>query len=160
MLQSLVNGYNSNLLNLYHKSHEEAMNSECRFILFPMTTPAYYDKKITKSPRPVHWTIMVFDKIERNWKFYNSIRTRSSSINRDVYFKNAQSVVDDAEKYWSSKVNDSYDANHWARTKKNKMLYQTTSPQQLPGSLDCAVIVMYIMGCYIEGKPIAEELSK
>ncbi|KAH7859797.1 hypothetical protein Vadar_005584 [Vaccinium darrowii] len=98
---------------------------QARFLLFPLVVQS-------------HWTLVVLDKDDGNWKFYNSILRR---VGKDIYC----GATDNLRKVVADYLNE-------AGTKANvtdKVEIENDSPQQATGSVDCGIIVISIMKKYL-----------
>ncbi|GMP43217.1 hypothetical protein CsSME_00012666 [Camellia sinensis var. sinensis] len=144
-------------VSLFDKHIETAWRNY-RFLHFPINTGGN-----EKSTHGNHWTLLVLDKQDNLWRFYNSLRPRRDDA-EDKYFKDAKQLQDyvenflkaclerDAQSQPSFKLinsqNTSYDFE-----------YVNNAPQQESDSLDCGIFVCYIMKQYSKHEPISSKLS-
>ncbi|XP_028109996.1 ubiquitin-like-specific protease 1C [Camellia sinensis] len=102
-----------------------------------------------------HWTILVIDIEEASWKFYNSMRPRGA-MPKDPHFNAANQVREIIEKY----VKDEYQT----LIHPDKFQQQTeniiNTPQQENTSLDCGILVCYIIRQYVSNNNIMPTFSK
>ncbi|CAL5350096.1 unnamed protein product [Camellia sinensis] len=144
-------------VSLFDKHIETAWRNY-RFLHFPINTGGN-----EKSTHGNHWTLLVLDKQDNLWRFYNSLRPRRDDA-EDKYVKDAKQLQDyvenflkaclerDAQSQPSFKLinsqNTSYDFE-----------YVNNAPQQESDSLDCGLFVCYIMKQYSKHEPIKSKLS-
>ncbi|CAL5438179.1 unnamed protein product [Camellia sinensis] len=144
-------------VSLFDKHIETAWRNY-RFLHFPINTGGN-----EKSTHGNHWTLLVLDKQNNLWRFYNSLRPRRDD-EEDKYVKDAKQLQDyvenflkaclerDAQSQPSFKLinsqNTSYDFE-----------YVNNAPQQESDSLDCGLFVCYIMKQYTKHEPISSKLS-
>ncbi|KAF7148998.1 hypothetical protein RHSIM_Rhsim03G0108200 [Rhododendron simsii] len=94
-----------------------------------------------------HWTLLVLDTEEGSWKFYNSKRPRTGV---DSNCEVAVQLKHQLETYWKSKTLG------LVCTQDCQSIEQVeTSPQQGDSSLDCGVIVCYIIRQHMRNESIA-----
>ncbi|CAL5351050.1 unnamed protein product [Camellia sinensis] len=144
-------------VSLFDKHIETAWRNY-RFLHFPINTGGN-----EKSTHGNHWTLLVLDKQDNLWRFYNSLRPRRDDA-EDKYVKDAKQLQDyvenflkaclerDAQSQPSFKLinsqNTSYDFE-----------YVNNAPQQESDSLDYGLSVCYIMKQYSKHEPISSKLS-
>ncbi|GMQ10992.1 hypothetical protein CsSME_00053783 [Camellia sinensis var. sinensis] len=103
-----------------------------------------------KEEKPYHWTLLVFDTELDEWRHYNSLRPRHNR--EDPYLKDAKKIIT----YVDSKL-----ANKTKRGRRKfaNLVSVKDSPQQRPTSVDCGIIVCYIMRQIIRDEPIANSME-
>ncbi|KAI7990616.1 hypothetical protein LOK49_LG01G02977 [Camellia lanceoleosa] len=111
-----------------------------RYLLFPI-----FNEK--------HWTLLVLDTENGSWKFYNSMTPSTKTDNH----------LNEANKL--RKVIEKYLQHHNPKVIERNKFHEETEiamncPQQLDHSLDCGVIVCYLMREYVCNKDIFPNLTK
>ncbi|GMP85760.1 hypothetical protein CsSME_00038800 [Camellia sinensis var. sinensis] len=93
---------------------------------------------------PIHqnfnWTILVLDIEEASWKFYNSMRPRGA-LPKDPHFNAANEVRQIIEKYIKHENPTLIHPAKFEQQTNNVI----NSPQQDDTSLDCGILVCYII---------------
>ncbi|KAG5530982.1 hypothetical protein RHGRI_025809 [Rhododendron griersonianum] len=84
-----------------------------------------------------HWTLLVLDNEEGSWKFYNSMMER---IGVDAHCKAAEQLKNQVESYWKSTRDGLLTTQDC-----EPIVTVQDCPQQEDSSLDCGVIVCYII---------------
>ncbi|GMP94245.1 hypothetical protein CsSME_00043771 [Camellia sinensis var. sinensis] len=104
-----------------------------------------------KEEKSYHWTLLVFDTELDEWRHYNSLRSRDNR--EDPYLKDAKKIIT----YVDSKL-----ANKTKRGRRKfaNLVSVKDSPQQRPTSVDCGIIVCYIMCQIIRDEPIANSMEE
>ncbi|KAG5515137.1 hypothetical protein RHGRI_036245 [Rhododendron griersonianum] len=99
-----------------------------------------------------HWTLLVLDNEEGSWKFYNSMMERTGV---DAHCKAAEQLKNQVESYWKN-------ARGGLLTTQDCEPIVTVQdcPQQEDSSLDCGVIVSYIIRQYYRSEEIEPTLRK
>ncbi|KAL7116798.1 hypothetical protein ACP275_03G028200 [Erythranthe tilingii] len=93
-----------------------------------------------------HWTVLVLEKSEGDYKFYNPLIARSN-IN-DSYIQDANLLKDAVDKTGRyHKLDLPYD---------EKVVLMNNVPQQKSDSVNCGVVVCYIVRQYFENKIITK----
>ncbi|CAL5332074.1 unnamed protein product [Camellia sinensis] len=87
-----------------------------------------------------HWTILVLDIEEASWKFYNSMRPRGT-MTKDPHFNAANEVREVIEKYIKDENPTLIHPDKFQQQTENVI----NSPQQEDTSLDCGILVCYII---------------
>ncbi|KAG5553292.1 hypothetical protein RHGRI_011227 [Rhododendron griersonianum] len=95
-----------------------------------------------------HYTLLELDTIDQEWRFYNSIRRQGR---RDKYCEATATLRNNVTNYINQHSNK--------KIKTSAKLLNNT-PQQEPGSVDCAVVVAYIIRQKLMKQPIQSDLSK
>ncbi|KAI8535746.1 hypothetical protein RHMOL_Rhmol10G0197700 [Rhododendron molle] len=80
-----------------------------------------------------HYTLLELDTIDQEWRFYNSIRKQGR---RDKYCEATANLRKNVTNY----INQ-----HCKKKIKTSAKLLNNAPQQEPGSVDCAVVVAYII---------------
>ncbi|CAL5322638.1 unnamed protein product [Camellia sinensis] len=111
-----------------------------RYLLFPI-----FNEK--------HWTLLVLDTENGSWKFYNSMRP---STETDNHLNEANKVRKVIEKYLHHHNPKLIEGNKFHEETEIAM----NCPQQVDHSLDCGVIVCYLMREYVCNKDIFPNLTK
>ncbi|CAL5392707.1 unnamed protein product [Camellia sinensis] len=111
-----------------------------RYLLFPI-----FNEK--------HWTLLVLDTENGSWKFYNSMRP---STETDNHLNEANKVRKVIEKYLQHHNPKLIEGNKFHEETEIAM----NCPQQVDHSLDCGVIVCYLMREYVCNKDIFPNLTK
>ncbi|XP_058179445.1 uncharacterized protein LOC131298146 [Rhododendron vialii] len=97
-----------------------------------------------------HWTVLVQDREEGTWRFYNSFRPRRG---RDCHFEPAKKLKKIVEEYEERNSNGLVSTQDF-----REIVSVRSSPQLISGSLDCGVIVIYIMQRVLWDKEIESNL--
>lgn len=137
-----------------------------RFLVFPMNSLG--NRPRVKNSNPYHWTILFYDIHEQEWKHYNSLRKRNGA---DPYLQDAITVKNYVEQFMRHR--------HAGKTKQPSFnlfsspatLFQShdfnaritlaqDAPQQFATTVDCGIIVCYIMGKLANHESIPPLLSK
>ncbi|KAF7154009.1 hypothetical protein RHSIM_Rhsim01G0158000 [Rhododendron simsii] len=93
-----------------------------------------------------HYTLLELDTIDQEWKFYNSIRRQGR---KDKYYEATASL------------NVTNYINQRCKKKiKTSAKLLDNAPQQETSSVDCAVVVAYIIRQKLMKKPIQSDLTK
>ncbi|KAF7143205.1 hypothetical protein RHSIM_Rhsim05G0009200 [Rhododendron simsii] len=99
-----------------------------------------------------HWTLLVLDNEEGSWKFYNSMMERTGV---DAHCKAAEQLKNQVESYWKSTRDGLLTTQDC-----EPIVTVQDCPQQEDSSLDCGVIVCYIIQQYYRNEDIAPILRK
>ncbi|XP_058185093.1 uncharacterized protein LOC131302450 [Rhododendron vialii] len=95
-----------------------------------------------------HYTLLELDTIDQEWRFYNSIHRQGR---RDKYCEATANLRKNVTNY----------INQQCKKKiKTSAKLVDNAPQQEPGSVDCAVVVAYIIRQKLMKKPIKSDLTK
>ncbi|XP_058185659.1 uncharacterized protein LOC131302883 [Rhododendron vialii] len=95
-----------------------------------------------------HYTLLELDTIDQEWRFYNSIHRQGR---RDKYCEATANLRKNVTNY----------INQQCKKKiKTSAKLVDDAPQQEPGSVDCAVVVAYIIRQKLMKKPIQSDLTK
>ncbi|KAG5564092.1 hypothetical protein RHGRI_000314 [Rhododendron griersonianum] len=99
-----------------------------------------------------HWTLLILDNEEGSWKFYNSMMERTGV---DAHCKAAEQLKNQVESYWKN-------ARGGLLTTQDCEPIVTVQdcPQQEDSSLNCGVIVSYIIRQYYRSEEIEPTLRK
>ncbi|KAI8549332.1 hypothetical protein RHMOL_Rhmol06G0017300 [Rhododendron molle] len=95
-----------------------------------------------------HHTLLELDTIDEEWRFYNSIRKEGR---RDKYCEATANLRKNVTNYINL---------HCKKKIKAFAKLLNNAPQQEPGSVDCAVVVAYIIRQKLMKKPIQSNLTK
>ncbi|KAI8562844.1 hypothetical protein RHMOL_Rhmol03G0067000 [Rhododendron molle] len=95
-----------------------------------------------------HYTLLELDTIDEEWRFYNSIRKEGR---RDKYCEATVNLRKNVTNYINL---------HCKKKIKASAKLLNNAPQQEPGSVDCAVVVAYIIRQKLMKKPIQSNLTK
>ncbi|KAI8567782.1 hypothetical protein RHMOL_Rhmol02G0148600 [Rhododendron molle] len=95
-----------------------------------------------------NYTLLELDTIDEEWRFYNSIRKEGR---RDKYCEATANLRKNVTNYINL---------HCKKKIKASAKLLNNSPQQEPGSVDCAVVVAYIIRQKLMKKPIESNLTK
>ncbi|GMQ00841.1 hypothetical protein CsSME_00047735 [Camellia sinensis var. sinensis] len=125
---------------MLNKMMPEAMKE--RYLLFPIH-------------QNFHWTILVLDIKEATWKFYNSIRPRGT-MTKDPHFNAANEVREIIQKYIKDEYPTLIRPDKFQQQTENVM----NTPQQEDTSLDCGILVCYIIRQYVSNNNIMRTFSK
>ncbi|KAH7833202.1 hypothetical protein Vadar_004062 [Vaccinium darrowii] len=102
-----------------------------RFFLFPILFQA-------------HWTLLVLDKEQCNWKFYNPLRVRHGTDGYCGATDNLRKVI---AEYINSQTRQMLNIKITEKVEIVK-----NSPQQSSGSVDCGIVVISIMKKYMKNE--------
>ncbi|KAI8536699.1 hypothetical protein RHMOL_Rhmol10G0277000 [Rhododendron molle] len=95
-----------------------------------------------------HYTLLELDTIDQEWRFYNSLRREGR---RDKYCEATANLRKNVTNYINQRCKK--------KIKTSAKLVEN-APQQEPGSVDCAVVVAYIIRQKLMKKPIQSNLTK
>ncbi|KAH7846480.1 hypothetical protein Vadar_014472 [Vaccinium darrowii] len=123
------------LKRIFDKAMKEKKARTSRYLLFPI----YHSQ---------HWTLLVLDQTEGTWKFYNSLMPRIHG--RDFHCEEAARMQKRINAYLRNE-NENL---------KDKITKVKNSPQQSADSLDCGVLVCYIIRQYVKNEQVEESISK
>ncbi|KAH7865659.1 hypothetical protein Vadar_009442 [Vaccinium darrowii] len=135
ILQMISAADDKKVKRIFDKAMTENKAKTSRYLLFPI----YHSQ---------HWTLLVLDQTEGTWKFYNSIRPRIHG--RDFHCEEAARM---------QKCINAYLRNENQNLKDN-ITKVKNSPQQSVDSLDCGVLVCYIIRQYVKNEQVEESISK
>ncbi|KAH7845898.1 hypothetical protein Vadar_007163 [Vaccinium darrowii] len=93
-----------------------------RYLVFPMNSTG--NRKVTKEVTPYYWTLLLYDMEEQIWKHYNSLSRKNCA-----YLIDATQVKTYVEAH-------KFDA---------PIISVKNAPQQMPTSVDCGILVCYII---------------
>ncbi|KAG5538895.1 hypothetical protein RHGRI_019441 [Rhododendron griersonianum] len=99
-----------------------------------------------------HWTLLVLDNEEGSWKFFNSMMERTGV---DAHCKAAEQLKNQVESYWKSTRDGLLTTQDC-----EPIVTVQDCPQQEDSSLDCGVIVCYIIRQYYRNEEIVPILRK
>ncbi|KAI8556409.1 hypothetical protein RHMOL_Rhmol05G0250700 [Rhododendron molle] len=95
-----------------------------------------------------HYTLLELDTIDQEWRFYNSLRREGR---RDKYCEATANLRKNVTNYINQRCKKKI---------KTSAKLVDNAPQQEPGSVDCAVVVVYIIRQKLMKKPIQSNLTK
>ncbi|KAH7842967.1 hypothetical protein Vadar_011162 [Vaccinium darrowii] len=98
-----------------------------------------------------HWTLLVHDTEEGSWRFYNSLRPRTGV---DHNLESAKILKIAVDNYFKGNSGGLF------CTQDCQPIQQEEAPQQVAGSLDCGVIVCYIIRQYFRNEIVETKLPK
>lgn len=98
-----------------------------------------------------HWTLLVLDTEEGTWRFYNSRRPRTGV---DHSLESAKILKIALDNYFKGNLGGLF------CTQDCQPIQQEEAPQQVAGSLDCGVIVCYIIRQYFRNGTVETKLPK
>lgn len=78
----------SKLEQLYDELHDRGLNY-FRYLVFLMNS----SRNKTNKNSLYHWTVLVYDMQEQEWKHYNSLKLRKKEKSGDPYLKDVAIVV-------------------------------------------------------------------
>ncbi|KAJ8639527.1 hypothetical protein MRB53_016221 [Persea americana] len=105
-----------------------------------------------KDAEPFHWTLLVLDQKARDWLHYNSSRPTSAKT-VDHYFEDVRIMKQYVENYNYVNVEET-------RPYGAPLLSVEDAPQQKMGSVDCGVIICYLMKQITQKQVIASKLPQ
>ncbi|KAH7834305.1 hypothetical protein Vadar_014715 [Vaccinium darrowii] len=114
--------------------------SQYRYLLFPIH-------------HHFHWTLLALDTEEGTWKFFNSMRPRKGIM--DASLEAARQLKIQIDTYYKRKAKDVFSTQDC-----HDIEQVLDCPQQAPGSLDCGVIVYYIIRQYFRNEEVRSKLPK
>ncbi|KAF7113249.1 hypothetical protein RHSIM_RhsimUnG0145500 [Rhododendron simsii] len=114
--------------------------ASARFLLFPILTS-------------FHWTLLVLDKENGKWKFYNPLLRRYGR--NDEYCIKTKKLRVIIAAYINA---DKKQADNMLMTETVEI--QMDSPQQTTGSVDCGIVVMSIMRKYVENESQTSAMTR
>ncbi|KAH7859843.1 hypothetical protein Vadar_006157 [Vaccinium darrowii] len=137
-----------------------------RFLVFPMNSLG--NRPRVKNSNPYHWTILFYDVHEQQWKHYNSLRKRNGA---DPHLQDAITVKKYVEEFMRHRHGDKTKQPSFNLFSSPTTLFQShdfnapitsaqDAPQQFATTVDCGIIVCYIMGKLANHEPIPPSVSK
>ncbi|XP_058217349.1 uncharacterized protein LOC131328419 [Rhododendron vialii] len=111
---------------------------------------------------PYHWTVLVYDIEDGQWRHYNSIRPTGRKA--DAYLKDARLMKKYVEGFVKKNhtptfILSSQNETIFENQKFDAPIISPASPQQRPGTVDCGIIVCYIIDKLAHGESIPESLT-
>ncbi|KAH7845055.1 hypothetical protein Vadar_034696 [Vaccinium darrowii] len=115
------------------------------YLVFPMNSTG--NRKVTKRVTPYHWTLLLYDMEEQIWKHYNSLSRKNSA-----YLLDATQV----KTYVEGFIKTNFNARPKFRLSSSPIVFEArkfdapiisvkNAPQQMPTSVDCGILVCYII---------------
>lgn len=116
-----------------------------RYLVFPMNSTG--NRKVTKGVTPYHWTLLLYDLEEQIWKHYNSLSKKNCA-----YLVDATQV----KTYVEGFIKTNFNARPKFRLSSSPIVFEAhkfdapiisvkNAPQQMPTSVDCGILVCYII---------------
>ncbi|XP_058216915.1 uncharacterized protein LOC131327801 [Rhododendron vialii] len=141
------------LLELIQKQHAY------RYLVFPMNSSGGNKENDND---PYHWTVLVYDIEDGQWRHYNSIRPTGRKA--DAYLKDARLMKRYVEGFVKKNhtptfILSSQNETIFEKQKFDAPIISPASPQQRPGTVDCGIIVCYIIDKLAHGESIPESLT-
>ncbi|KAH7845684.1 hypothetical protein Vadar_004814 [Vaccinium darrowii] len=141
-------------------------NDYYRFLVFPMNSLG--NRPRVKNSNPYHWTILFYDVHEQQWKHYNSLRKRNGA---DPHLQDVITVKKYVEEFMRSRHGDKTKQSSFNLFSSPTTLFQShdfnapitsaqDAPQQFATTVDCGIIVCYIMGKLANHEPIPPSVSQ
>ncbi|KAG5539927.1 hypothetical protein RHGRI_020224 [Rhododendron griersonianum] len=131
-----------------------------KYLIFPMNSMGGRKVKV-----PDHWTLLVYDTSKQQWMHYNSLTKPKKKKN--PYLTDASIVKEYVEEQMRKLAKPP--SFELVSTPKPTLFPTNTlsapissiddAPQQQPGSVDCGIIVCYIIKQLVEQKPVPTYLT-
>ncbi|KAG5532087.1 hypothetical protein RHGRI_026635 [Rhododendron griersonianum] len=131
-----------------------------KYLIFPMNSMGGRKVKV-----PDHWTLLVYDTSKQQWMHYNSLTKPKKK--KDPYLTDASIVKEYVEEQMRKLAKPP--SFELVSTPKPTLFPTNTisapissiddAPQQQPGSVDCGIIVCYIIKQLAEQKPVPTYLT-
>lgn len=131
----------------------KAGDESTKILKHMMTRTSRYRYLLLPINHLFHWTLLVLDTEEGTWKFYNSMRPRKGIM--DASLEAARQLKIQIDTYDKSKTSGIFSTQDCEEIEQ-----VVDSPQQAPGSLDCGVIVCYIIRQYFRNEEVGSKLPK
>ncbi|KAH7854887.1 hypothetical protein Vadar_018755 [Vaccinium darrowii] len=122
-----------------------------------------------KDKNPYHWNLLVLDIPRGYWRHYNSMKP--SRNGQDPYLKDAKLMAEYVSNFMQ-KLNiqkkeptfrllkTTSETIFGAKEKNEVLIVSEKTPQQKRGSVDCGIIVCYIIEKLVNAEPVPENLSE
>ncbi|KAG5551868.1 hypothetical protein RHGRI_010092 [Rhododendron griersonianum] len=133
-----------------------------KYLIFPMNSMGGRKVKV-----PDHWTLLVYDTSKQQWMHYNSLTKPKKK--KDPYLTDASIVKEYVEEQMRKLALTKPPSFELVSTPKPTLFPTNTlsapissiddAPQQQPGSVDCGIIVCYIIKQLAEQKPVPTYLT-
>ncbi|XP_058217231.1 uncharacterized protein LOC131328283 [Rhododendron vialii] len=133
-----------------------------KYLIFPMNSMGG-----RKVKAPDHWTLLVYDTSKQQWMHYNSLTKPKKK--KDPYLTDASIVKEYVEEQMRKLTLSKPPSFELISTPKPTLFPTNTlsapissiddAPQQQPGSVDCGIIVCYIIKQLEEQKPVPTYLT-
>ncbi|XP_058187583.1 uncharacterized protein LOC131304376 [Rhododendron vialii] len=133
-----------------------------KYLIFPMNSMGG-----RKVKAPDHWTLLVYDTSKQQWMHYNSLTKPKKK--KDPYLTDASIVKEYVEEQMRKLTLSKPPSFELIFTPKPTLFPTNTlsapissiddAPQQQPGSVDCGIIVCYIIKQLEEQKPVPTYLT-
>ncbi|KAG5557424.1 hypothetical protein RHGRI_007612 [Rhododendron griersonianum] len=130
-----------------------------RYLVFPINSSGGNKEQDND---PYHWTVLVYDIEDGQWRHYNSIRPTGK--NADAYLTDARLMKSYVEGFVKKNhtptfMLSSQNETIFEKQKFDAPIISPASLQQRPRTVDCGIIVCYIIDKLAQGDRIPESLT-